>query len=252
MNNDEKFYNKVWFMWVMLIVFAPVGIYLLWRSKYSKLAKIIITSVFGLFFILAVFSENDDKDYVDKDKVAIEEKEYVDEDKEENEKDENEKGEIEKDEIDSKEESRDSKPSQEKVNEEKKDESKVKEEEYTDNISLYFSELSGYFDDFSKHSQELGANSELMYDEDFLRKYMSVVVSIDLVLDKIEELTPPEKYKDVHDEIMKAVNLYRSIRRDLPAALDNMDSDAINSVTRDIIEGNNYLEKATQMLLEIK
>lgn len=245
MNNDEKFYNKVWFMWVMLIVFAPVGIYLLWRSKYSKLAKIIITSVFGLFFILAVFSENDDKDYVDnKGKVAIEEKEHVDEDKE---------GENEKNEIDSKEESEDSKPSQEKVKEKKKDESKIKEEEeYADNISLYFSELSGYFYDLSEYSQELGVNSALMYDEDFLTKYMSVVVSIDLVLDKIEELTPPEKYKDVHDEIMKAVNLYRPIRRDLPAALDNMDSDAINSITQDMIEGNNHLEKATQMLLKIK
>lgn len=112
--------------------------------------------------------------------------------------------------------------------------------------------LSGYFYNFSEYSQELDTNPALMYDENFLIKYMSAVVSIDSVLDKIEELTPSEKYKDVHDEIMKAVNLYRPIRRDLPAALDNMDYEAIDSITQDMIEGNNHLEKATQMLLKIK
>lgn len=48
----RKFYQKQWFTWVMLILIAPAGIYLLWKNKFfSKNASIAISIIFGLFFI---------------------------------------------------------------------------------------------------------------------------------------------------------------------------------------------------------
>ena len=30
---NQKFYEKDWFLWASLILFAPVGIFLLWKNK---------------------------------------------------------------------------------------------------------------------------------------------------------------------------------------------------------------------------
>lgn len=52
-NESRKFYTTEWFMWVIMLICAPVGIYLLWKycDKYSKNIKIIITTVFVIFFV---------------------------------------------------------------------------------------------------------------------------------------------------------------------------------------------------------
>ena len=33
---NRRFYQKAWFMWVFLIIFPPVGIFLLWKHKILK------------------------------------------------------------------------------------------------------------------------------------------------------------------------------------------------------------------------
>lgn len=52
--NKTKFYKRGWFMWLMLVVFAPVGIFLLWKfhPEKSKTFKIVITVIFVFWFIL--------------------------------------------------------------------------------------------------------------------------------------------------------------------------------------------------------
>lgn len=56
MNNDKvRFYNKPWFMWVMLILFAPVGLILLWKNKrYNMPARFVLTFIFSAVFLFAV------------------------------------------------------------------------------------------------------------------------------------------------------------------------------------------------------
>ena len=60
--NKKKFYNSNWFMWIMLIFFAPIGIVLLWSRKdvrFSKKTKGILSVVFTILFISAVAGENE-------------------------------------------------------------------------------------------------------------------------------------------------------------------------------------------------
>lgn len=54
---QKKFYEQQWFMWVMLIFFAPVGIFLMWKfnSEMKKNIKIILSVVFGLLFLIVIF-----------------------------------------------------------------------------------------------------------------------------------------------------------------------------------------------------
>ena len=52
---ENKFYTKTWFMLLMLILFAPIGIFLMWRfhDEMKKDAKIILTIIFAIFFFIS-------------------------------------------------------------------------------------------------------------------------------------------------------------------------------------------------------
>lgn len=54
---NKKFYQKQWFMWVMLVLFPPVGIFLLWyfNKTFKRDAKIILTICFGMFWFMSSF-----------------------------------------------------------------------------------------------------------------------------------------------------------------------------------------------------
>lgn len=51
-DNNSKFYNKTWFMWVSLILFEPLGIFLMYKNKkYDLPVRIVFTIVFIGFFM---------------------------------------------------------------------------------------------------------------------------------------------------------------------------------------------------------
>ena len=62
-DESSKFYTKAWFMWVMLIFFAPVGIFLMWKfhPEMKKNIKIILTVVFAILFLAIAFGGNSDE-----------------------------------------------------------------------------------------------------------------------------------------------------------------------------------------------
>ena len=62
-DESSKFYTKAWFMWVMLIIFAPVGIFLMWKfhPEMKKNTKIILTVVFAILFLAIAFGGNSDE-----------------------------------------------------------------------------------------------------------------------------------------------------------------------------------------------
>lgn len=55
MREEDKFYNKDWFMVLALIFLAPIGIWLMYRNKrFSKIAKIILSVFFSLIFLFEI------------------------------------------------------------------------------------------------------------------------------------------------------------------------------------------------------
>lgn len=58
--NKEKFYTKKWFTLLSLLLFAPVGIFLLYKyNHFAKKSRIALSTIFGLIFIIAVFTEEE-------------------------------------------------------------------------------------------------------------------------------------------------------------------------------------------------
>lgn len=50
---NKKFYNSIWFVWLALILFSPLGIFFMWKNKkFSGKTRIILTVVFSIWFIL--------------------------------------------------------------------------------------------------------------------------------------------------------------------------------------------------------
>lgn len=46
-NNKLEFYKQKWFMWVALILLAPLGVFLMWKyAEFDKKKSIILTNVF--------------------------------------------------------------------------------------------------------------------------------------------------------------------------------------------------------------
>lgn len=61
---NEGITSKNWFVVVSLLLFTPLGIYFMWRNNsFSKIARVVITAITGLFFIGAIAaSSGDSKD----------------------------------------------------------------------------------------------------------------------------------------------------------------------------------------------
>lgn len=57
METRIKFYEKQWFMWVTLVLFAPVGIFLMWKYKrFAKVPRIELSCFFALIFLVISIS----------------------------------------------------------------------------------------------------------------------------------------------------------------------------------------------------
>lgn len=60
-SQPTKSYQKTWFMWVLLILFSPVGIFLMWKyKKFGKVTRITLSIIFGLFFFATITPSNKD------------------------------------------------------------------------------------------------------------------------------------------------------------------------------------------------
>ena len=57
-----KFYEKDWFIVLMLIVFFPVGLFLMWKySKWHKKTKKIISAIIAVMVVIAIFSDGSEE-----------------------------------------------------------------------------------------------------------------------------------------------------------------------------------------------
>jgi hypothetical protein len=61
MGDSTKFYKATWFMWVMLLVISPVGIFLMWQKRlYTPQTRGVLSAIFGIYFIVMMVVANQD------------------------------------------------------------------------------------------------------------------------------------------------------------------------------------------------
>ncbi|MRF37174.1 hypothetical protein GIJ44_21025, partial [Staphylococcus sp. KY49P] len=58
--SNEKWYQRNWFVIFTLIIFFPVGLFLMWYfKKWNKSARWVITGIFALLLIISFFTEDE-------------------------------------------------------------------------------------------------------------------------------------------------------------------------------------------------
>lgn len=72
-NMKKEFYKEKWFMWISIILFAPLGIFLMYEydGKFSNKAKIII-SICAIIFSIGVLNSGNQND-VEKSQISAKE-----------------------------------------------------------------------------------------------------------------------------------------------------------------------------------
>lgn len=61
LKDKTKWYYKKWFVVLTLIIFFPIGVFLLWKSKsFGKKSKIIITGIFFVIFFIGFISPDEE------------------------------------------------------------------------------------------------------------------------------------------------------------------------------------------------
>jgi len=73
MKISNKFFQKKWFAILLLIFFAPVGIFLIFKyGHFKKATNIVLSVVFGIFFLMVVnFEESDSTEEVKSETEAV-------------------------------------------------------------------------------------------------------------------------------------------------------------------------------------
>ena len=61
----------------------------------------------------------------------------------------------------------------------------------------------------------------------------------------------PAKYKEVHEKYMQAIEQYEIVADQLPTAIDNLDANQINTLSANMLQGNEYLTQATQEMKNV-
>lgn len=70
-----KWYEKHWIIWVLTVVITPVGLFLMWRySRHGTALKIAATVIFGLLFLVKAYDPPAKTNRVEQKAIKIEHK----------------------------------------------------------------------------------------------------------------------------------------------------------------------------------
>lgn len=77
--------ERTWFIILMLVIFFPIGIFLMWRSNWNKIVKVIVSIMFAIGIVGAITEE---KETTQVDSGTVVEKQIVEEKKEDKKREE--------------------------------------------------------------------------------------------------------------------------------------------------------------------
>lgn len=210
-NKEEKFYSKEWFMWVMLIFFAPVGVILLWRYKRFNFKPRIIITIASLAFFIFMWNTTAAERVKENTNATSTTQQEVKND------------EPKKEEI--------------KSNE-------VKEENNISEKKKYFETTAEYAEKFSKDSTKVSNAMKSITPEnlDIIEKCAPVVAED---CKKWKNVTPPDGCESIDSKINQACDIYIEVYGNLYNKMNSIDMDWIKQSSSKLDKANKLIEDAT-------
>lgn len=120
------------------------------------------------------------------------------------------------------------------------------EKEYSQEMVNIFSSLSEsatYLGDFltAKPNPKLWTNEEVI-------KIAVHTITIQELYPTAEKLEPPDKFRQSHKTILSGLKKYREAMLIFPAAIDNLDVEAIGKATNLMLEGTAIIQEGKKQL----
>jgi len=118
-----------------------------------------------------------------------------------------------------------------------------------------------YTDFMVRHSGQVADTltniSELMMnptpeDENWVTKTVTSLITLEELAKEAIGFSPvPEKYSEMHNTYLKAMEEFEYVAQNLPTAIDNQDDALINELASRIMKANEQMSEATKMAKEL-
>ena len=96
---EKKFYEKTWFIILMLIFIFPLGLFLMWKyASWNKVAKIILTVILSILFIIGISGSAGNENTKNIDKSKTKQEQQIDQNTQQETKTEEKESEVKKEE----------------------------------------------------------------------------------------------------------------------------------------------------------
>lgn len=98
-------------------------------------------------------------------------------------------------------------------------------------------------------SETLG---EVAFTNDWVSELILSLGVLQTLIDDARKLEPPNKFKSSHEYYMKAIDEIQIVVDELPDAIIDLDERKMNSLAKNMENGNKYLEMSTEEFNSIK
>lgn len=141
-------------------------------------------------------------------------------------------------------------PEVEEMSVEEEDDNGLTEEEveYLSTMTVLFDEFSQVLLDFSDQNMKVAEDPSVMFTNEWVTEMAGILANMGILADEIYAIEPPERFKEVHDIYLQAMDEIYFIYDTYPEAIDNLDVDlleqcviAMENVSALIQEGTNKL-----------
>lgn len=221
--NNQKFYEKDWFIWITLIFVAPLGIFLMWQEeKYKKETRIALTVIFTILFAILVYQITSKATIV---KVTQQQKVSV---------------------------------AQPKETKKYQNKQEVKKTLVSTNVTKEASQSNATNNQVKEYFQAVGTKTPQLGDDiaqastalsqqdyDTMQTYCNNIVKD---CNDIESLKAPTQYQDLDKQLKQACELYKNTYGNLYNKIQQNDSIWINQQTSNIDTANGIIKNITQEL----
>lgn len=141
-------------------------------------------------------------------------------------------------------------PDVEEMSVEEEDDNGLTEEEveYLSTMTVLFDEFSQVLLDFSDQNMKVAEDPSVMFTNEWVIEMAGILANMAILADEIYATEPPERFKEVHDIYLQAMDEIYFIYDTYPDAIDNLDVNlmeqcviAMENVSVLIQEGTNKL-----------
>lgn len=233
-----KWYQKNWFVILMLLFVFPVGLFLMWYfKKWNKPTRWILTAVIALFVLISPFVDTNEEENTETKSGKTVKKENKDSDN---------------DEIKKKEIKKTSKKAEKTKKSISKDDKAMSTKEYDGIIRSYQAQIQLVGEDLVKLESEINDDGKTTTKgSDLLYAISGSLETSSIILNGAEnEVVPPSKFEQDHKNLNEADSHFQNAAKQINDFEETGNPEDLNNALDQMQEGTDIADISIRNILE--